>query len=774
VATTVADADVLIHADVSKFAAELLKKIKPILKAINATLTVDVDGDTDKLLDSVKEAKKRIERDKAKLDIDGDTEKFEKAVEQAKRGATRGISAKVPLELDINVDKERSRIVSKIGEIGRQAGTFFTDQLGKGISKLGEVAEFVGSTALRTLVSSGTLLSVVLPVAAGGAFLLGKAFLALLPLAGAIPGALLAGGAAAGIATLAFHNFGEALSGDREAMKKLSPSARELVGVLRSFLPELRSIQQLVQQNIFRGLAGPVKELLSDLLPNLRSALDRVSNSINGSLLKSLEVLNSEAGKSKISEIFSNTADSVGTISKALPSVTDALLSVSAAGSRIVKSIAPDIEKKIEDISDKIKKFADSGEMERSFKKAKDTAEDIKNALVTTFQIGKSIGGAVSEGFTALFPKDKGNLELLNKSLRELKKQLDDPTIQEGLKVIGFSLFALAAAAGIAAFSILFILGALARVGQGLDDAWRKIQQFRDNIRSVAPDIGLSLTAPFTTAFAAISTGFDFSTAGIITKLKGVPSAINTALSLVPDSIGNPFSQGFGLAGTNTDLGVSNIVGIVGTIAGRVSTVIAPVVGAITNRITAGFNSATTEAQNGVNRIVSVAASIPTRIRSAVGDLSGLLEGAGRAAIDSLIRGLNSRLAALRNVAASIAGVIKNNLPNSPAKEGPLSGRGAPELSGRHITESIGEGLLEKERQLRAAVVKLITGSNLTFQPQVLATSSFTSGGPPPSAPAGTNNTKTISPTVNVYASSADPEIVASKVVRRIATAGAF
>jgi hypothetical protein len=100
-----------------------------------------------------------------------------------------------------------------------------------------------------------------------------------------------------------------------------------------------------------------------------------------------------------------------------------------------------------------------------------------------------------------------------------------------------------------------------------------------------------------------------------------------------------------------------------------------------------------------ISNLISTVRGIGGRIRSAVGNLASLLVNAGRNVIQGLINGITQKLGALRSKAASAASTIRNLFPFSPAKEGPLSGKGSPDLAGEKIVNMIAAGL---ERQLPA------------------------------------------------------------------------
>ncbi|WP_435107788.1 phage tail tape measure protein [Nocardiopsis synnemataformans] len=147
---------------------------------------------------------------------------------------------------------------------------------------------------------------------------------------------------------------------------------------------------------------------------------------------------------------------------------------------------------------------------------------------------------------------------------------------------------------------------------------------------------------------------------------------------------------------------------ITGKISGAWEAITSKVTGAIEfvkSTISTGFNTAKNLAINAVmgmhKRVVSTIAgmigfvrSIPGRIRSALGNLGSLLFNAGKNVIQGLINGIKSMLGSLSGTASEMASTIRNKLPFSPAKEGPLSGSGAPELSGAKIAENIGDGIL--------------------------------------------------------------------------------
>jgi len=118
------------------------------------------------------------------------------------------------------------------------------------------------------------------------------------------------------------------------------------------------------------------------------------------------------------------------------------------------------------------------------------------------------------------------------------------------------------------------------------------------------------------------------------------------------------------------------------------------------------WSTAGTLFRSGVNRLGNYVASglgralgyftrLPGQISRAVGNLGGLLYNAGRNVVQGLIDGINAMIGRVASAAGNLAGTIRAYLPFSPAKEGPLSGLGNPEQSGRKIAEMVGDGIVQ-------------------------------------------------------------------------------
>ncbi|TYK47151.1 phage tail tape measure protein [Actinomadura decatromicini] len=98
---------------------------------------------------------------------------------------------------------------------------------------------------------------------------------------------------------------------------------------------------------------------------------------------------------------------------------------------------------------------------------------------------------------------------------------------------------------------------------------------------------------------------------------------------------------------------------------------------------------------------------LPGRIRRGIGGMNSLLYNAGRNVISGLIRGITSKVGDVGGAMRNIAGKIRNYLPFSPAKEGPLSGRGSPQLSGEKIGIMLAAGITTSRGRVASAATGL-------------------------------------------------------------------
>lgn len=116
---------------------------------------------------------------------------------------------------------------------------------------------------------------------------------------------------------------------------------------------------------------------------------------------------------------------------------------------------------------------------------------------------------------------------------------------------------------------------------------------------------------------------------------------------------------------------------------------------------------------NGFNSAVAFVGGIPGRILGALGNMGSLLYQAGVNVVQGLINGIRNMIGAVGSAIGSVASKIRAALPFSPAKEGPLSGSGSPDISGRKIPQMIAEGMLAGVGDISAAANQLAAAADI-------------------------------------------------------------
>jgi hypothetical protein len=157
------------------------------------------------------------------------------------------------------------------------------------------------------------------------------------------------------------------------------------------------------------------------------------------------------------------------------------------------------------------------------------------------------------------------------------------------------------------------------------------------------------------------------------------------------------------------------VVAVFSFVVSYVRTYIGLVVAAVKGvaRVYNFFFDAFERARNAVvskaGAIVSFVRGIPGKITGALGNLGRMLFDAGRNIIQGLIDGIASKVGALKDKVSGVVGGIRNMLPFSPAKEGPLSGSGSPDIAGAKIVQMIADGMLGEARRLAGATARTLS-----------------------------------------------------------------
>lgn len=165
-------------------------------------------------------------------------------------------------------------------------------------------------------------------------------------------------------------------------------------------------------------------------------------------------------------------------------------------------------------------------------------------------------------------------------------------------------------------------------------------------------------------------------------------------------------------------------------------------------RVIDQFNEWVQEAKERLDRAWSDVKQFAGHIVSTIEALGGRMFSAGAHIIEMLAHGIMSAVGAVTSAISNIGSEILHHLPFSPAKKGPLSGPGDPELRGEEIMRRLAQGMSNQGRlpgsAMAAALAKMgiRTGTGGELSLSGAFTSPAGSGGAGGAAGAGQLNVR--------------------------------
>lgn len=157
-------------------------------------------------------------------------------------------------------------------------------------------------------------------------------------------------------------------------------------------------------------------------------------------------------------------------------------------------------------------------------------------------------------------------------------------------------------------------------------------------------------------------------------------------------------------------------------LAAAVWSAIVSVISSAINRVKSAINgikaviavvrNAFTQVNNAIKEKLSAAVSavrgLASRITGALGNLGSLLYSKGVSLVQGFINGIKSMIGRVRNVASNVVSAVTDFLPGSPAKTGPLSGRGYALLRARRMMADIARGINDGAQEPATAMLGAI------------------------------------------------------------------
>ncbi len=243
-----------------------------------------------------------------------------------------------------------------------------------------------------------------------------------------------------------------------------------------------------------------------------------------------------------------------------------------------------------------------------------------------------------------------------------------------------------------------------------------------------------------------------------------LPGKIIDAISSLATSIVEFFTGVFDTVSQAVQTGVTNAVEFFAALPGRLLAAAQALPGLLSDLATEAFNRFKDAIVNGAEGALEFARGLPEKIKSAIGSAGNILYKAGVNVIKGLINGMKSMLGEVGDAIADVTNKIKNALPGSPVKEGPLSGSHQPNMLGEKLSAMIADGI-------RAGVPAIRKATNQA----ALAAAFPVSGGAGAAGGARLvrNNTRNTNVSVNLVTGASDGNALAAILSRRLVLGGA-
>ncbi|MFI2300183.1 hypothetical protein ACH5AL_15270 [Actinacidiphila glaucinigra] len=416
---------VQVEPDLGRFDSALLSGLSS-LTSINVPVTPDMTG--------------FVERIRAVLA----GEEFRVRVVPDMDGFDDRIRAHNPPDVEVNVepDVDSNRFTRALSGLGRIAG-----RVGSGLTSLLQFGA-VGIAAAGA--TQGVIgLTAALAPAAG--------------IIAALPAAVAGFQAALGTLRLAVVGVGDALgaafAGDaakfQEALEKLSPSAQKAVLAVKEFAPELKKVQQSVQEAFFSQFAGEISGAVKNLLP-MQSGLRAIATGFGQAAQEGLKFLQTRQALASVQGVLSGTSDAVEGLSAAVGPLAQGLLSVASSVSQAFGArLGTALGGLGQQLGDFLNRIADNGQ----------AVAWVEGALTVFKQLGSiisNVGQILSGVFQAANASGGGLLNNLKQITTSFAEFVNSAQGQEAIGNIFSTLATVAAQLGPILSAVVTQVGAIA------------------------------------------------------------------------------------------------------------------------------------------------------------------------------------------------------------------------------------------------------------------------------------------------------------------------
>lgn len=215
-------------------------------------------------------------------------------------------------------------------------------------------------------------------------------------------------------------------------------------------------------------------------------------------------------------------------------------------------------------------------------------------------------------------------------------------------------------------------------------------------IKSAVTAVVNAIKSVVVTVWNAIRAGVTAAVNAVRSVVVSVWNAIKAATSAAWNGIKAAVSAGINAARSVVTSVINAIKAVVTGAWNAIKSATSSAWNSFKSLISSAINAAKSAVSSGISNVVSTIRGLPGRITSALGNLGSLLTQKGRDLIQGLINGITEKIGALKAKVSEAASAVKNFMPGSPVKEGPLKawnyGSGVSG-AGRALMSGLAEGI---------------------------------------------------------------------------------
>lgn len=230
------------------------------------------------------------------------------------------------------LDHHDKQVNRNIGSFGRMSQA--TVKLNQSFSAMRNI---IGLIKFPALIAAAGAAAQAIGTLAAAAVSLGSAMgPAAVGAATAYAGAMMGLGQGMAVVKLATKDLSQALAGNQEALKRLTPEARKFLGVLKSYKPEVDAIQRSVQKGIFPGMTAGLKAA-SPAFAVVRKELGATAKVMGGLAASAGRLVGQMARSGDLGKIMAGNTHTVKALGGAMLSLVSAFRHVMVAAQPFLK-----------------------------------------------------------------------------------------------------------------------------------------------------------------------------------------------------------------------------------------------------------------------------------------------------------------------------------------------------------------------------------------------------------------------------------------------------